>query len=32
MTAGAIIFMVLAIIMLWGGVAVCLSIAMKKKK
>ena len=32
MTAGAIIFMVLAMIMLWGGVAVCLSIAMKKKK
>jgi len=32
MTTGAIIFMVFAIVMLWGGLAVCLSIAMKKKK
>ncbi len=32
MTTGAIIFMVFAIVMLWGGLGVCLSIAMKKKK
>jgi Putative methionine and alanine importer, small subunit len=31
MSTGAIIFMVLAITVLWGGLAVCLRIAIKNK-
>jgi hypothetical protein len=32
MSTGAIIFMIFSMIVLWGGLAVCLRIAMKKKK
>ncbi|MGC9311263.1 MAG: MetS family NSS transporter small subunit [Sediminispirochaetaceae bacterium] len=31
MTGGAIIFMIFGILVTWGGAAVCISIAMKKR-
>ena len=31
MSAGAVVFMVFAIAVLWGGLAVCLRIAIKNK-
>ena len=31
MTGGAVIFMIFGILVTWGGAAVCISIAMKKK-
>lgn len=32
MSIGAIIFMILGLLITWGGAAVCISIAMKAKK
>ncbi|NRB25951.1 MetS family NSS transporter small subunit [Shewanella sp.] len=32
MTTGAIIMMTLALCITWGGAAICIGIAMKKKK
>ncbi|MDY7028095.1 MAG: MetS family NSS transporter small subunit [Spirochaetota bacterium] len=31
MTTGAVIFMIFGILVTWGGAAVCISIAMKKR-
>lgn len=31
MTGGAVIFMIFGILVTWGGAAVCISIAMKKR-
>ncbi len=31
MSAGAVVFMIFAMAVLWGGLAVCLSIAIKHK-
>jgi hypothetical protein len=32
MTTGAIIFMLFGLILTWGGAAVCISIAMRKRE
>ncbi len=31
MTGGAVIFMIFGLLVTWGGAAVCISIAMKKR-
>ncbi len=32
MSAGAVLFMILGLLLTWGGAAVCVGIAMKKRK